>query len=429
VSLSLKATLERSRHARPQSAARVHRRGKARLGSWRGALWSLLAAASFFLLSYPRDLLPDFLASISWLAVGTLVVVLLDVKNVRWPVVPWPITVFLAVGGSSALWSIEPADTARTFVVYATITLIAGLVVANSEATVLLRGITWGTVIVVGVTLWSVVTERAGAGGPLGVLPISGVHGNRNILSYTLLLGLCAVLSYRPSGRFSTLRWLAPAVLGTCTLVLARSGTGIVSGFVILLSACLLASAHRYELFGSVRIRLAGGAVIAGVGVLGIASVGAVAEVFGKTSDFSGRLPAWSAILEVWSGAPVLGYGWGAVWQYSWLSATPNDLTNRIAESTGIWYSHGHNSFFDLLPQLGALGAVLLVVIVVYAARWVALPSRDGDFTTVRWGTLGSVGFVVCSVTEPIFMTPVGWFVIVVLAACAREVARARRFC
>lgn len=176
MSLSLNATLERSRHARPALVVRDPRRAKAHLGSWRGALWSLLTAAGFFLLSYPRDLLPSFLTSISWLASGTVLVVLLDVKSVRWPVVPWPITAFLAIGAASALWSIEPADTARIFVVYATIALLAGLVVANSEVNVLLRGITWGTVIVASVTLWSVITEQVHAleqiSGQLDLAPV-----------------------------------------------------------------------------------------------------------------------------------------------------------------------------------------------------------------------------------------------------------------
>lgn len=411
-------------HAR--SLVFVSKRPPAADGTARGALWSILIAVGFFLLSHPRDMFPRLTTSVWWIMALSLLVVLIDVRRVRWPVPPWTVLLFLGVCSASVMWSISPSDTVRAVGLYGAIALFASLVAANTDTPALLRGIVWGALIVAGVALWAVWTDRTGSGGPIGVRPIVGVHGNRNVLSYTLLLGLCAVLSYRPQGRVRSFRWGAALLIVLGTLVLARSGTGLVSATVLIIVAVVLATARRFDLFASLRSRVIGLVAVVTTVVIGLLNVDAIFDLFGKKGDFSGRMPVWKAILEVWSESPVGGYGWGAIWQYSWFHAEPNVPKAVIDQKAGLWYAHGHNSVFDIVPQLGVIGVVSFVVIVVFAVRSVFVHVDQRERMTVRWITMGMLGFLVCGITEPMISIPAGWFMIVTIAAGAQRLAQSR---
>ena len=50
----------------------------------------------------------------------------------------------------------------------------------------------------------------------------------------------------------------------------------------------------------------------------------------------------------------------------------------------------------------------------------------DVDYVTVRWIALGMIGILVYGVTEPMVAVPVGWFVLVTIAADAQRLARSR---
>ncbi|WP_169796312.1 O-antigen ligase family protein [Sanguibacter suarezii] len=352
---------------------------------------------------------------------------LIDVRRVRWSAPPWTILLFLGICAASVLWSVGPSDTERSVGLYGAIALFACLVVANTETPALLRGVIWGALIVAGIALWAVWTERIGAGGPIGVNPVVGVHGNRNVLSYTLFIGLCAVLCYRPRGRLKLLRLIVVFSVVLGTLVAARSGTGFVSAAVVIVGAIAFEFVRRLNPFATVRSRVIGCSLVAAAFLVSLASFGTISELLGKTGDFSGRMPVWSAIVEVWSDAPVGGYGWGAIWPYSWFHPQVTPQKWNIDQKAGLWYAHGHNSVFDLLPQLGVVGVVAFVLIVAVAVRWVLVSLDAVEFSTVRWIAVGILGFVVYSITEPMLAVPVGWFLLVILAADAQRLAHSRR--
>ena len=148
--------------------------------------------------------------------------------------------------------------------------------------------------------------------------------------------------------------------------------------------------------------------------------------MLGKKGDFSGRMPVWRAITEVWADSPVGGYGWGALWPYSWFHPEVNYTKGLIDQKAGLWYSHGHNSVLDILPQIGLVGAASLVVVVVLAIRWVFVPVDEAEYATVRWIALGTLGFLVYGITEPMVAIPVSWFLLVVIAAGSQRLARGR---
>ena len=102
-----------------------------------------------------------------------------------------------------------------------------------------------------------------------------------------------------------------------------------------------------------------------------------------------------------------------------------NHTHDVIYFETNIAYTHGHNTFFDILPELGIVGVSLAAFVhfSVLLGTWKWIP-RSGDATQpadawlrVRIGVLGLIGLSLFGVTEPMASIPLGWFVLVTLVA------------
>lgn len=395
-------------------------------------LWAALAALSFFVVSHPRELLPDFSQSLLWLLCLSALVVIVDLRRVRPPALSWPVVAFLGLCAASTLWSVDPGATTDALLLYGGVALLACLIVGNTETGVLLSGIVWGALLVTGVTLGSALAGIEGAGGPVGEAPLLGMHGNRNIVSYTLVLGLAAALSLRPSGSARS-RAVRQALRGLATVVivggiyLASSGTGLVAAAALILVAGALSLSRWTRVFATVPAKIIGAAVLASLLVVLFSLSGAVFELLGKRSDFSGRVPLWRAIVRVWEGAPVGGYGWGAVWPYSWFSpdvvSAPKAAIDAGSRTALV---HGHNIVFDLLPQLGLLGVLVVVVMIGCSVGWLFVRLDERDYVVARWAALGAAAILVNGVTEPMVSVPVGWFVLVTIVASSSSLRRRR---
>ena len=95
-------------------------------------------------------------------------------------------------------------------------------------------------------------------------------------------------------------------------------------------------------------------------GVLAISLVG-VSVLLGKQlTTFSGRSVFWRGTIDATlDRAPVLGSGWGAVWEHPWNPTYPNYVSEDIYERAGYALPHGHNFFIDVLPELGLVGVAV----------------------------------------------------------------------
>jgi len=123
-------------------------------------------------------------------------------------------------------------------------------------------------------------------------------------------------------------------------------------------------------------------------------------------------LKVWQAIIPVWLEAPVLGYGFGAVWYYGWWRLGGSPLLVQMTAAAKVPFYHGHNLLLDVLPQLGALGVMAALIILCLLAVGGIRGIRDlPDAAT--WALLTLTGVVVMGVTEPMLSVPVGWFCVV----------------
>ncbi|WP_193312999.1 O-antigen ligase family protein [Georgenia subflava] len=287
---------------------------------------------------------------------------------------------------------------------YGIISAVACLVVSNGTTLALARGITWAGLLLAATTLWMQVPVWATEG--LGAA-FEGVHGNRNIVSYTFTLTLAGTLVYAIFAPFRLLTWLGVGLF-TAIILTTGSSTGIIALAAILITAAWVVLHRRLGTYGRVRLHRATALSALTMGALVPIKFDDLLTWLGRNSTLSGRLPIWEATIEASSTALIGGHGFGTVWFYTWLQAPPNPVKDEIETISGSPRTHGHNSLVDLLPQVGLIGIVLALTAVAYAVwRTKGLKSRDSVAAAVLLP-----GLLVCSVTEPMLAIPSGWFVL-----------------
>jgi len=195
----------------------------------------------------------------------------------------------------------------------------------------------------------------------------SGVfHPNIQAFSCALMILACSSM-YHVSGRKY---YLLLAVFVGCFLILTKGRT--VTAGVCVASVWLW---WKYFSFRTLVIL----APLAGLGLslvlLGFSFSSEPQDVIGSVgrmgredetanpTTLTGRLPIWQEALSDFTKRPILGYGYGAYWM-------PRRM-EYYERLTGWSFNHSHSVYIESLLDLGFLGAViglLLVIVTVYRA-------------------------------------------------------------
>lgn len=400
------------------------RRPRATMRSPRGWIWTALLAASFFWMSNPLVFVRVFDDSVAHTVRWTAIVAVLTLPWLRLPRVPWPWVLFLGLSVLSQLWTINDASTDTSIVLYLTFTALAVLAAANCEAEVVGWGLGLGGVVVVVLSVYAYEKTMWGSAYLTWQGNIfAGVGTNENILAYTLAVSSAATIALLRRRPWAVQAcWLVVLAVNGYGLYLAESGTGYLT---VLALAVTYLSVVAWPVLSIARRRIGLLWASAAVGLL-LVSLGVVATLLGKQiSTVSGRSPFWVATFEsTMARAPVLGSGWGAVWEHPWDLTPPNPVAADIYERAGLALAHGHNFFIDVLPELGLVGVFVALLMVAYAVREIrrcGLHAGSRDPVTGRLVLLVLVALLVSGVSEPMLTVPLGWWSLALVTALPRQ--------
>ena len=253
---------------------------------------------------------------------------------------------------------------------------------------------------------------------------LEGVFIQRNVAAFFAVAACLTFLIFatserpRPTGDWS----LAWAALSGIVVVLTRSSTGI----AVCLSSGLLAVVFvaGRRLTASMRRLFLFLLISAGTGALWWAAghVGTLSTLLGRDDTLTGRTIIWEVAVQTIAGAPWTGYGFGALWE----SGVP--VTDTMWAAGGFRFYHAHNTYLDLLLQVGVpgLGLGLLLLAGLF---W-----RSVRHFLVRGGPLGVWGLSITSflalyaLTEQAFLSHFGWTLLVLalaMTAATRDVGDA----
>lgn len=301
--------------------------------------------------------------------IATFVAAVLAVRPWRHPerllVVPWPLVVALAWCGLSLTWALEPAIGSRRLlltiiVLWTLFALVRELGLERSTA-ILRSGLALLLLInFIAVLAW----------------PSVGIHGAneadlandwRGIMAQKNYAGLVSALTILVfTFNAATVQRAFRVVTGSAAVVfllLSDSATslgmtGVSIAFGVVLSLRTARSGNR-------PIAAEGWAwVPLGVFFLIFTTMAVFPAPYLKwlsdPTGFTGRYQIWAALIRLYNEQPLLGVGYGSLWDL--------DTHAPIAAYARGWaatVSHGHNGYLDLLVQIGAAGTLIVLFAVL----------------------------------------------------------------
>jgi exopolysaccharide production protein ExoQ len=264
----------------------------------------------------------------------------------------------------SVFWSAASGVTARAGVQYLS-HIVCALIAAR---TINVRTLTLGTL--AGVCL--VVVYSLAFGGyhydPLdGNYSFVGAFSSKNMLGFFASLGIyfafAALLILRERGPW-VLLVLATFGLAGYALVASQSATSIIATAATL--AVLLGLRVLLLFAPRTRKMVFLGGIVAALAIvfvgLNVGGIDLVLGAFGKDSTLTGRTYLWSEGLAAWGQAPTFGVGYQAYWVQGFSEAERLWDEFYIGSRTGF---HFHNTYIEVLVELGAVGLFLLAVVLL----------------------------------------------------------------
>ncbi|MGN8024945.1 O-antigen ligase family protein [Microbacterium sp. 22242] len=327
------------------------------------------------------------------LLVGTLGLAIPRIALARparfpWRRMPWAALVYLALALASVLWSRWPQATLLTWVLQASITVVALFVAFTLSWQEIVRALSSAFKWILGLSVlleaWVALVLHHPLvpnfaifppgkidphwywvrGDLIGTGRIQGIVGNSNTLGILCALALVVfALLYagRARRRPALLIWIALAAYLLIRAGSATSYASLAAGILVLIAAVLMrraeAPAQRARLYALFLAVAAVGGVVLWLGR------DAVFGALGKSSDLTGRVEIWRKVLARAVQHPFFGNGFSSPW-VPWDPAFHNwILDHRITVFMA------HNMWLDVFLQLGAAG-VLLIALAFLAFAW-----------------------------------------------------------
>ena len=244
---------------------------------------------------------------------------------------------------------------------------------------------------------------------------IQGIVGNSNILAFIAMIGLVVfAIDYAVS---ATPKWLSASsfALAAAMLLLSKSA-GVafaVAAIAVAATVALIVEGKDRDL----RHRIYRW-VWACAGLVSIVVLINRAEVFtffGKTPDMTGRSTIWKLVLGLIAERPIQGWGWISHWMPGVEPFEGLVVINKVP------YYQAHNAYLDMWLQLGAIGLLLLLILV--AMTFVKLWRLGVRHTNplYLWPMLVFFGVLAQNLTESRMLLESGWVLLVLMAVKAND--------
>ncbi len=376
-------------------------------GPWSRGLGQIYIVAAMVTAFGAYDLKPIFHTLVLGFAFGCLLLAprqaILDIR------VSLISVMVLSLVAASTLWTFDSVTT--TFLVRLEVPrsffLLLVIAVLPLEDTIAgLKKAMWVILALTAVALIMFPATRAHAIVAGTDEPYPGWHGfflHKNAMSPYLIFALTTLLVWEKKKLSRVLGFIAIMAL----MVGSQSGTGIgASLFVVSFYIWVL-------LYRRSSNRWSGGFLIASVallfcaGITGAAAVGQISESAGKGASFSGRTFIWSAVIDAIAQRPLLGYGYGGLFQ-----RPPSDTTREIWRNIGFEANHAHSGLLDLLLQLGVVGTVLFGGLFVSTLIG-GLGVREEEQRMTDWILIVLSVQILISLSEPVFLGP--WLLVMMI--------------
>jgi O-antigen ligase len=260
---------------------------------------------------------------------------------------------------ASIFWSFDPIITAKRDIILVSCLGFAYYMVARYDMIEVIHrlGISILSSLIISAFV-SVLLPSIGSITPTHPGSWNGVFIHKNVLGWATVL--CSVVyawrySVEPNRRIGHALTI---IFILFIAVMSQSKTGLLGSII----AIMLYAIMRYvRIPGLLRLW------IIYVIILMITFVATILGLFwteiltalGRDPSLTGRIPIWSALIQLWTTHFFLGYGYSAFWIY-W-----NPDAQLIWSTFGWTVPEAHNAYIDMAIQLGAVGLALSIWILL----------------------------------------------------------------
>jgi exopolysaccharide production protein ExoQ len=227
----------------------------------------------------------------------------------------------------------------------------------------------------------------------------SGVYQEKNLLGAAMALAIFSLALMLPQARGrKRLRVLATLILCGLLLYGSDSITAIVDCIAVLVLsfAVLLCTSPKYGV--AARILLVAAALFGGFASLAFGfNAAGLPAILGRGGSLTGRTDFWPYLYQAIADRPLLGYGYDAFFV---APVSQDYLSYYVVGSFGWFPYHAHNSFLQILLNVGYVGLALFIVILVQGFSWAVRYLGRERSAAACWPLAVLVYLVVGSYTE-----------------------------
>ena len=279
----------------------------------------------------------------------------------------WPVFLFVLFAVFSLIWSVLFSVTLyKVFVLIVTtfLAIYTGLILGIKR---LFNVLAWffACVCIASLGFVLLLPQYGIQNYELYIGPWNGIFWQRNYLGCFMALAstvfLIKILDWKSLSRSGKGLNLALLLFAFFLLVKSDSATGILTAVVLIVICLVVAAWLRWRKYLKPRHYYVIGSVAVVVIVLICVNLNFIFGLLGRNTSLTGRIPLWSYLFQnVISKRPVLGYGYGAIWN---LHGFRVQLALNIHESVQLVI--GDNGFIDIWLHLGIIGVFLMAGLIV----------------------------------------------------------------
>lgn len=332
-----------------------------------------------------------------------------SINNFRVPLLLALLMAYLMI---SSLWSGDFRPALLNSVSYVALTCGAILAALKLDWRNLLGGVALSLRIILFVS-W---TLSFSAGFRVSATPgsagrdVSGLFFHENMFATVCVIAVLTFLAelFSRERRFWPGIWL---IIALWSLWVSDSRTGQIVLVVVVLSTIFVKWARRDKSM-----------TVATIGIFGILTAGLAAALvglntstislaLGRGQNFTGRTEIWSATLKEIANSPWIGTGFLTAWRDDNASAI------RIRGALGFRAAHAHNGYLDVWLQLGVIGLLLILGLVLVAGSRALRLYWSGQSSYYLWALAICVANVSYNLTETRFTLAIAWVLSVAVYA------------
>jgi len=274
----------------------------------------------------------------------------------------------------SVSWADDPSLTARRLVLFGCMGVGAWAIATRFSPRDIATLAVVGPLLFLAAGLYAEYSNGTLAFGTPGYRFAGTVHPNAQAINCAILF-FASFYFVRTTPR-RRMFFVALLLFAVVMLYLTKSRTALASTFVALFAfeAMLLSGSRRAV------VLLGGITAVIAVFLLSEALLPVVQDrlTLGRTDvgetfgTLTGRWPLWTQLSGFVAERPALGYGYGGFWNY--------DNSMLVIEEQGWPISHAHNAYLDTMLELGPVGCIALIVVLLLGLRLAfAARVRTGD--------------------------------------------------